>query len=123
MSYCIEWLEQDKLLLEFQYQWNWNSFHSGVSRAHTMIRDVDHDVCLILHPAAVFPSNPLPHFRQAFEDQPTNLKRIMVVIPPDGEPLLLSFMRRMAKIINYFFPGKSKVEFVKSIEEGLSKAV
>ncbi|PJF23445.1 MAG: hypothetical protein CUN56_00920 [Phototrophicales bacterium] len=122
MSYRVEWLsdKQDKILLEFQYHWNWSSFHAGVSRDHEMIRSVEHDVVLILHPASVFPSNPMPHFWRAFEDQPPNLKKIVVVTPTDGEPILLSFMRRIAKIIAHFFPNSSKVEFVKSVEEAIA---
>ncbi len=125
MPIQVQWdtLTQDQLVVELSAPLTWKDFQQGIDQAHRMIAQVDTTVTMIIWAKAALPPGfALPHFRTAFQNQPRNTGRVIIV--PEEKPRMLMFFKRMGTVIQQAFPNKNGVVFVDTIDEarGLNPA-
>ena len=81
-----------------------------------MIKATDHPVDLIIWTKGSPPQGfIMPQFRSAFQAQPANTRRVIIVT--EEKPGMLMFAKRIANVLQQVFPSKSKLVFASSIEE------
>ena len=118
MPFQMSWdnPEQDRILLEFSPPFTWNDFHTGIKEAHQMIEAVEQTVDLIIWTKVGMPAGfSLPQFRTAFQTQPANTGRVLVI--PEEKARMPAFVKRLALILEQAFPRKSRIIFVISLAE------
>src|SRR5690606_29211901 len=95
----------------------WDAFNAGIRSAHGTIRRVSGRVTIIVNACASLPQGqPMMHFRDAFQDQPDNVERVIIV--SDGShPFLFDFIKRIATILQRLYPFKSRLTFVNTLEQ------
>lgn len=116
----VNWVRDhhDQILMHFPTTCDWAEFHSTVAAAHTLARSVENEVYLIIwHQAHLPPGNLLGHFRQVFQDQPSNIKHIFIVVEAQETPFIMGFVRRLAMVTTRLFPYKSHITFADSLAE------
>ncbi len=119
MSTSINWFspEHTRLIIQFDDHLEWPEFHTAIRQAHRLITPVSNPVDLIILDKAGLPKgNPLSHFREAFKQQPPNLK-LVVVVPKQDSSATAAFLKRLANVLAKVFPMKSDVIFVETIEQ------
>lgn len=117
MSSSADWVspEHNRLLLQFEGQFDWPEFHTAIQQAHRMIMSVPQPVDLIIVDKAGLPKgNALAHFREAFKQQPPNMG-LVVIVPKEDRTATTAFMRRLANVLAKVFPTKSELIFVDSL--------
>ena len=117
----IEWYDEAQtcLVLVLTSRLTWDEFHRGAKEAHAAIRGVRQRVTLLVYALAPPPSNPLTHFRTAFNDQPPNIAQVIIVYE-EANPILM-FMQSLATVIHAIFPNKSKVVMVRGMSAALAR--
>lgn len=118
---AVDWYanHDNIVLMTFVEQADWGQFHEAVNKAHALIASKSHPVHLIIHPQAALPQgNPVTHFSTAFQKQPKNTGRV-IVLDPMGTGWVMGFMKRLAMIMTKLFPHNSPVLFTQSYEDAL----
>ena len=113
---------QDQILLELCPPVTWNDFQKQIHEAHLMIAGVNHTVDMIIWAKVSLPQGfALPQFRSAFQSQPKNIGRVIIV--PEDKPKMMMFFKRLASVLQQAFPKSGSLIFVDTIDEarGLSR--
>ena len=124
MPATLRWSSDHKasILIELTEPVTWEEFHRSVHDSHSMVREVEHTVHLIIQVPAQMPDgNPLMHFSGATKRQPQNVGRVFIVPPATQTSRVFSFanFQRLSAIINKVYPGKSHVVLVQSLQQAL----
>lgn len=119
MSVNIHWQTdaQRTLIIEFNEDWDWNSFYKTIRDGHRMIATVAHTVDLILlHKVELPKGNPLVHFKNAMNDQPKNMGRV-IVVNTKMNAVTQTFMTMLASVLEKVNPSKNRVQIVATLDE------
>ena len=105
------------MVIELTDPLTWDAFHAGTRSAHSAIRRVSARVTIIVNARASLPQGQaMMHFRDAFQDQPDNVERV-IIVSNGSHPFLLDFIKRIASILQRVYPFKSRLTFVNTLEQ------
>lgn len=108
---------QKTLIIEFDENWDWNTFYKSIREGHRLIATVAHSVDLILlHKVELPKGNPLVHFKNAMNDQPKNIGRV-VVVNTKMNAVTQTFMTMLASVLEKVNPSKNRVQIVATLDE------
>lgn len=119
MAVRAEWdsTHPNCMLIELTDPLTWDAFHAGIRGAHDRIRRVSTRATIIVNTRAHLPKGqPMMHFRDAFQDQPDNVERV-IIVSNNYDPFLLNFIKRVATILQRLYPFKSRLTFVNTLEQ------
>jgi hypothetical protein len=108
---------QKTLIIEFDENWDWNMFYKSIREGHRLIATAAHSVDLILlHKVELPKGNPLVHFKNAMNDQPKNIGRV-VVVNTKMNAVTQTFMTMLASVLEKVNPSKNRVQIVATLDE------
>ncbi len=109
---------QKTLIAEFAEKWEITDLAISVGEMHQMIREVRHDVCLVIWHRVVPPTaQVMRYLNQAFKTQPENTRRVIVI--PYSWSSGVTLIATWVNIIEKLHPSKAKVSIVKTYEDAM----
>jgi len=120
MTITVEWADDEKTICVMRREvgWTWAEFDAGTAKSARMIKDVDHQVDLIVEGGDEMPPGfPVSHFLRARRAQPDNVRQvIIVVVNPYGRSIFNAISR-----LNNFRSGKMVA--ASTTEEAMALAI
>ncbi len=108
---------KDLVIVTFDGAWTWDDFYQHIHEVHNDIKTVPHTVDMLLwHKQLQRLEKRLMHFNEAARLQPTNVGKVIALIPP-SESRVTSILMTLAKVVRRIYPSKSSVTITTSLKE------